>query len=397
MKSKSIQLNFQREIGETISLDPDNDYIGIDCLALPENFSGAAYYIYHLAKNLLLQPRSFRLMVFCKPQHRRLFENHLKSGDRIMSIGLTNRGAQLLFYEFKLKSLLIKERVKVFYATHYICPPRDPHYMIISTFHDMGFLLYPKYYPMIKRIYFGSRMESFLQRADIVVTVSRTTGESIIALFPHLAGRIVVAYPGTDHLKSRGNQFYLEADKRPPFILAVNTFEKRKNVPFLIEVFNILKGRYKVRHQLRLVGHRANGHNAVRKAIRKSPFAQDIIIENSVSVEKLNHYYKSCEFFMNASTYEGFGFTPLEAIQHGRPVFLYKNDVVAELLGDHPHLFDHLNAEEWSAEINRSFAEGFRNQITPKRIAHLTWQHTAENIAAVFESISKDGKVSLVS
>jgi glycosyltransferase involved in cell wall biosynthesis len=379
-----------------ILFDNKNDLVGFDCLALPEKFSGAAYYIYHLAKNLLELPRPFSMAIFCKPQHAKLFETFLGEKDRIIPIPLKNRVEQLFFYEYRLQKILLRDHIKVFYATHYICPPPSEHYYLVSTFHDMGFLLHPQYYPIVKRFYFGSRMKTFLQRADRLVAISQSTATSIEQRFPEYAAKISVIYPGADHFsKNHSREFMPEI--KTPYMLAVNTFEKRKNILFIIRVFNHLKAQRNLPHQLLLIGQPANGFNEVQKAINRSPFKNDIVVAHSISTGELSYYYRYCDFFINASGYEGFGFTPFEALNHQCPVFLLKNNTVAEFLGDHPCILDNLDETRWAECIYREMGDSFNRKISPEAIKHLTWRNTASATLQMLDQFILNREMRLVS
>lgn len=372
-------------------------YAGIDCLALPKNFSGAAYYIYYLARNLLELPREVPLAVFCKPVHERLFRSLLKPGDKIVSAPFRGRAGQLFFYEYRLRKLLIRENVKVFLASHYICPPRDERYSLITTFHDMGFLLHPQYYQMIKRAYFGRRIKTFLARADRVVSVSHTTAKSIARLYPQYQPKMTVIHPGINHLPLKPITPKQPPVIEKPYILCVNTFEIRKNIPFIIRVFDYLKQKHKIEQRLLIVGQPANGYKALKQAIKASPFQEDIVIARSVPSDALVHYYQNCDFFINASAYEGFGFTPFEAMYQNVPVFLYQNNAIEEILGSHRFVLDHLDAEKWADAIWENYQNGFRYKPSAKMIEHLNWRNTALATLNLLEASVFSGEASIVS
>ena len=339
------------------------------------------------------------LTIFCKPTHRLLFFEHLRHGDKIVAIPLKNRAARLFFYEFRLKPRLIKEKIAVFYATHYLTPPRDPRYLIVNTFHDAGFVLFPHFYPWIKRLYFGQRMETFLMRADVISAVSKSTAVSLAKTFPAQAHKIKTVYSGVDHFSEAAKTalpMRREITARP-FILTVNTLESRKNIPFIIMVFNELKARFKIPHKLVIVGHPANGYRKILKAMQESSFKNEIILTNFVSTGELIASYQQCDFFISASIYEGFGFTPFEAIFFERPVFLYQNNAVAELLGDHPYIFNHFDATIWAERIWHERCGGFKNKIKFARIAHLTWQNTASQLLKICTERMTAGEEKLVS
>jgi glycosyltransferase involved in cell wall biosynthesis len=370
----------------SFSVSKHNDYyVGIDCLSLPPHFSGTAYYIFYLTKALLQNLRPFQLVIFCKTQHISLFQPLIKAGDKIVAVPLPNRAARLCFYETSLAGMLIKEHIQIFLATHYICPPRKKDYFLVNTFYDMGFFLHPQYYPLVKTLYFRSRIASFLQRPDVVVAISGATQSAIIELFPKFAGKVKLIYPGTDHLL---NHREFPGTRYPfPFVAAVNIFEKRKNIPFVIRVFNHLKEHFYFDHKLLLIGHAANGMSAILKEIRQSQFKADILIESSIPSSKLAYVYQNCEFFLNASEYEGFGFAPFEAIRYQRPSFIFKNQVIHEFFGNQPYLFENLNAESWANFIREERSLNFSNRISSRDIQHLSWNNTAQETIGLFQKL----------
>ncbi len=361
----------------------EDRFVGMDCLPMPEHFSGAAYYILYLTRSLLRLDPPFPVAIFCKPSHQHLFRPYLRSRDKLIPVPVKNRAWRLAFYEYGLAPMLIREKVLLFYATHYICPPPHPRYRLITTVHDLGFRLHPHFYPLIKRWYFGRRIRTFLHRANAIVAVSHSTAEAIARLFPRYAARTTVIYPGTDHLlgavSDAGDEGADSAATPPsfPYILAVNTFEKRKNIPFIVRVFELLKQQYHLPHRLVLIGHPANGYAAIRRAVKNSLFRSHILMKNSVSISELRRYYRGADMFINASEYEGFGFTPFEAIRFGCPVFLYRNNTVEEILGDHPGILDHLDAPRWAAGIARAYLDNFPCRIPEDRLKPLTWQAAA--------------------
>ena len=360
-------------------------FAAIDCLPLPDHFSGAAYYIYHLTQHLLKLPRNLPLAVICKPVHRPLFETLLQPGDKIVSLPVRNRAEQLYNYERKLPALLASENIRLFYATHYMCPPRHRQYRVINTFHDLGFLRFPRYYPLTKQVFFGRQLRHYVQRSDRVITVSQTTNSDFLHYFPEMTGKTSVIYPGTDHLAA-----VTAADRQfdHPFFLAVNTFEVRKNLPFVVEVFNHLKREYQLPHRLILVGHPANGYRKLKKSVRNSEFNQDIVLATSIPVDTLKRYYLDCSAFLNMSSFEGFGFTPMEALREGCQVFLYRNSVVAELFGNQPGIFDHFSARQWGDKIADCMNKRDVPAVSSAAIESLTWLSCARLILKELEALS---------
>lgn len=362
-------------------------YIGLDCLSLPPNFSGAGYYIYYLVRALLQSTRSYSFTIFCKPEHNNLFTPFLKQNDKIITIPLKNRLHRLYFYEFELKEVLIREKIKIFHATHYICPPSSAHYMIVTTFHDMGFYLFPHYYPLSKRIYFRKRFRTFLNRSHKIVAISGSTKDAIVKTFPEYLEKMVLIYPGADHLLNETIEAKSSFSINGPFILAVNSFEKRKNIPFIIKLFDYLKMKYGIEHKLIIIGHQANGYQQILAETKKSKFSEDIHLLLSVTTKELVYFYRKSDFFINASSYEGFGFSPLESINFKLPTFIYKNTVIAELLNDNPYVFKNLEIEKWAEYINEEIKNNFLNKILPVSIQHLSWENTKTQFIELFNQL----------
>ncbi len=362
--------------------------VAIDCIALPRYFSGAAYYMYYLTTYLLSAPRSFHLSVICKPHHISLFDKHLKSGDSIIPVTIRNRLEQLRYYEYDLRKLLIQKNVQVFHATHYLCPPSDSLYKIVNTIHDMGFVLHPEYYPMVKRVYFALRMRRFLQRSARLITVSENTARDLASKYPDQNEKIRPVYPGTDHLNAIPAATHSLLPQK--YMLAVNSIEKRKHIPFIIDVFERLKSKSYLPHKLIIVGPKANGYGALLKQIEQSPNRRDITLKSNLSLQDMKHLYSNADCFLNASDYEGFGFTPFEAVAMGCPAFLYQNGVIEEVFGNHPYIFKSLDATEWSRFIAEEMQSGYRHQISTETITTLNWENTARRVSKMYMELANE-------
>lgn len=359
--------------------------LGIDCLALPANFSGAAYYILNLVKSLLQLPRSFKIQIYCKSHHSYLFKKFLQEKDELFEFELKNRVHQLFFYEQHLSKKLVNSNTDIFLATHYITPKADHSYKIISIFHDMGFLLYPEYYPFAKKIYFRNMIPRFVARSNRIVTVSKTTLSDLIKNIPGSKSKSLFIYPGTDHNFNPNVKSDAEIINKP-FILAVNSFEKRKNIPFIIEIFNQLKNKHHIKHSLLLVGTVNNYLKKVKNIAERSPFKESIFILPEISSASLKEFYTKADMFINVSLYEGFGFTPFEAISRNCPAFLYSNSVLQELIGKSPYLIASSSVDVWVDKIYSAMKQGYSDKIEANKLKHLTWNNCAVKFRTLIEN-----------
>lgn len=362
--------------------------IGIDCIALPKHFSGAAYFILNLVTNLLKGRRNFNLHIYCKTVHAPLFKDLLQKNDKLIPCRVSNRFQQLYFYEFKLRNLLKQHKTEIFLATHYITPKSDAAYKIITIFHDMGFISHPQFYPSVKNLYFQKMIPVFLNRATHIVSVSEATRQAIKDFSPQNAIKTSTIYPGLDHFKYE----IKEEEKKTsatPYILAVNSVEKRKNFPFLLEIFKLLKTKYNLPHTLVLIGVDARQHqNIIKKATPK--VRQSIRYFTDIPKKELAAFYAGADLFISTSLYEGFGFTPLEAIKYGLPTFLYKHPVCPELMGDHPYVLENTEADVWATYIYSEIKNGFAHKQNPSKLRQFSWENTRLQYSELFSNISGD-------
>jgi len=345
--------------------------------------------MYNLVSALCQIDRPFLLKVFCKPTHASLFQTILQPGDQVVAVPIRNRAHLLAYYEVGLPRALRREKVRLFHATHYLTPPVHSSYKLITTVHDMGFFLYPDKYPLIKRAYFRQRFATFLKRADRIWTVSHSTRQAVAAFFPEYHTKLVTIYPGVNHLNDVEPDASIPVPQ--PYFLSVNSIEKRKNIPFLIQLFNRVKASHLKNARLVIVGYPANGFGEVRRAVQESPFRKDIFFYSNVQPSFLKTLYARALCFLSASEYEGFGFTPFEAVWMGVPAFLYRNNTVAELLGDHPYHFPHYQIDRWMDVWHRAYRQQFPERLSPRQIRHLSWEVTAHKAVQLYLQVMDEG------
>jgi glycosyltransferase involved in cell wall biosynthesis len=232
-------------------------------------------------------------------------------------------------------------------------------------------------------------MNTFAERSDLILTVSDTTADDIKKILPESTHKVKVVYPGINHLND--NQENISSE-HSPFILSVNTIEKRKNVPFIIKVFNCLKEKYRVKHKLILVGQKSSDYKNVLKEYNKSKFIKDIIIKEYIAEAELVNLYKTADCFLSASEYEGFGFTPLEALRFSCPVFLLKNNVTGELLPSYPYIINKSEPEHWAEFIYTEMMNDYKNFSIPLSLKKFDWESAANRIAFEYEKLLKQNE-----
>lgn len=101
------------------------------------------------------------------------------------------------------------------------------------------------------------------------------------------------------------------------FILCVSNDYKNKNLLSVVKAYNEIAN--EIEHDLVIVGN-IDEKGKTSKYIKKYALSHRVIVTGHMERDTLFGYYKGADLFINASIYEGFGLTPLEAMAMGTKV-----------------------------------------------------------------------------
>jgi glycosyltransferase involved in cell wall biosynthesis len=117
----------------------------------------------------------------------------------------------------------------------------------------------------------------------------------------------------------------------PLRLLAVGTWEPRKNYPRLIRALMAAQTRASRPIQLTVVGRRA-GFSDLDSQIERLAKDAAVVLHGHVTDEKLLELYRQADASVFASWEEGFGLPVLETLWHGRPCLCHDGSAMAELV-----------------------------------------------------------------
>ena len=192
----------------------------------------------------------------------------------------------------------------------------------VVTIHDLIFMRFPKYYPLIDRLIYRWKMRSACRRADHVIAVSECTKRDIMHYFGTPEEKISVLYQGCDDLyrqpTSEGQRAAIRRHFRLPerFILYVGSIEERKNLMLLAKALTLLPDQ-----EIGVValGHKTAYAKRVKKYVQEQGLRNRFRIISGVAFEDMPAFYQMAEAFVYPSRYEGFGIPMLEALCSGIP------------------------------------------------------------------------------
>ncbi len=225
------------------------------------------------------------------------------------------------------------------------------------------------------------RMTPKIAGADRIVAISAFVKADILRVFPEAAGKVSVIYNGTDFTTAPAGH---QPRFMPPgrFLFAVGMVCPKKNfhvlVPLLrgndytLVIAGVLKGDYR---------------QQIMAAATQFGVADRVTVTGPVDQADRDWYYAHCAAFLFPSLAEGFGLPALEAMHHGRPVFLSRLTSLPEVGGTAAFYFDHFEPDhmcEVFAAGMASFAAGDGAQRVRAHAAQFTWEKSAAAYLALY-------------
>lgn len=283
----------------------------------------------------------------------------------------------------------------VFWSTNYQIPVFWSRTKIINTIYDLSSFIYPHYYTnSLSRI--KKKMPEAVQKADIIVTVSKNTKKDIHNIFKAPLEKIRVVYCGVSE------EFFNEKDEKirdetrikyansERFILSVGTLSPRKNFVNLIKAFKIIKSRFPD-IKLVIAGQKGWLFEDIFSSVKNLGLEKDVIFTGVVSNEELNFLYNCAEVFAFPSFYEGFGIPVAEAMKCGAPICCSNTSSMPEIAGDAALYFNPNDKDEIAQLILRLLQDkSLKEELVKegfKQVKNFLWEKSAQQVLDIFKSI----------
>jgi glycosyltransferase involved in cell wall biosynthesis len=285
---------------------------------------------------------------------------------------------------------LLAGRADVYHFPNFVLPPLSGGRTVI-TIHDLSFLRFPEFAEERNRAYLAARIADSVARADAVITDCAGIASEVVATLKLSPDRVFPVPLGVEPEfcpppAGRTADTLRRLGVDGPYLLTVGTLEPRKNIPFLVDVFERLPS---FDGALVIAGMRGWKTGPILARIGSSPLARRIRLLEFVREEDLPSLYAGAAVFVCASFYEGFGLPPLEAMACGVPVVSSTGGSLAEVLGDGAVLLDTFDADRWAAAVSALLSDsalrGRMIELGRRRAATYTWEETARRTARVYQ------------
>jgi glycosyltransferase involved in cell wall biosynthesis len=218
---------------------------------------------------------------------------------------------------------------------------------------------------------------------DRVVVISEFVKEDVLRFFPEARDKISVIYNGADFsCAPDGHQ--PRYTPPGPFLFTVGMVCPKKNFHVLVP---LLRG-----NDYTLVIAGVIKEDYRRKILETAAafgVADRVVVTGPVSQADKDWYYAHCDAFLFPSLAEGFGLPALEAMHHGRPVFLSRLTSLPEVGGDAAYYFDNFAPDHMSDVLSNGlarFAADGGAQRVRARARQFTWEKAAAAYLALYDA-----------
>jgi len=271
-------------------------------------------------------------------------------GDRTkvvtVKINAESRINRVAWEQLTLPNLVRDLDIDVVHSTGNTSPLRL-HKKAVVTVHDLQYKMYPENFPLARRLYLKWFVPRSIERADLVIAISRHTKESIVRHFGTSADKIRVIYLAGLSENDKEQAFTLGKESAPPrpYLLSVGSSLPHKNLARLIKAFAKLAP--DIPHSLVIVGEGFDQRGVLYQTLANTGLAgsERIQIHGFIEREALLALYRQADAFVFPSLYEGFGIPALEAMESGCPVVAADSTALPEVIANAGLFFDPLSVD----------------------------------------------------
>jgi len=371
--------------------------LGINASIISPKPSGLGCYSENIINQLVQQRNNDQIVVYTSfPDRLDLFSNSAVRliPEAVQPISLKGHLNRFSWAQFTLPGIIHRDKIDLLLNTYVDGPLFLPVPQII-TIHDLLPLIFPQEYPR-QRLYFKTCVRTLANKAKIVLTCSEHTKKDIVRCFGISPLKIRTVHLGFDptHFYPRKASAQVKGlTGGLPYILYLGNLLPHKNVSGVIRAFaNISK---KFPHLLLIAGNKDPRYFPGLQALTKSlEVNQRVVFLDYLTYAQIPELLSSCDVFVFASLYEGFGLPLLEAMSCGAPVVTSNSSSMPEVCADSAIYVNPYSYESISEGIKKVLSDNaLRDSLIAKGVERsrlFSWKNTGKDTYAVLrEALAK--------
>lgn len=265
----------------------------------------------------------------------------------------------------------------------------------VTIIYDTAYLDKPQFVTSRLRKYLKKFVPKAIKNSTHIVTISGYSKKSLIKHYGIDKKNVSVINPAVDH-----NRFYKRTSSEikivkkkygisKDYLLYVGTLEPRKNIAGIIDAYNSLPERTKLKFGLVLAGGKGWLDDEIQLKIDTSEGVKRIGYVDEADLPAL---YSGAKLFLYPSFYEGWGMQIIESMACGTPVITSNNSSLNEAGGDFATYIDPLKIDSIANAIISLL--GNEKLLHRKSLAGInyaksfTWEKSASKLKKVLELIA---------
>ena len=365
-------------------------------------FGGGEKYLYYLLNSLAKIDKQNQYFILVSTVNKDRFTINQENFTQVLCpIGGQNRLQRILWEQTRLPQMLKSLKIDILHSPNNISPIWVPCKSVVTIQFMINFVMPWEFNPVFRRWYVNSFMRLSARRADKIVSVSGNLKKEIMAFLEVPENKIAVIHHGVDEKFSPISSCNINDCKRKyeiknDYILSVANNYAYKNLEGVIRASSYLRQKYKIPHQLVLVGSLdllEKRKELLLKEIQEAEVEEgrDVICTGFVEHSELPFLYSACSVFVLPSYCESFGMPLLEAMSCGAPVVTSNISAMPEVVGDAGILVNPYSVEEIAKAVYQVLSQpSLREELIQKgleRAKQFSWEDAARKTLAIYEEV----------
>jgi glycosyltransferase involved in cell wall biosynthesis len=308
-------------------------------------------------------------------------------------VPLRSPWAQPIWDHVQVPRVLQRTGAALYHGTKNAVPLRCPCPAVV-TIHDLAVYHHPESFALAQRWHLRTHTPHAVHAARAILTVSEHSAADLRARFPHAAGKVEAIPNGVSaRFQPVTDQAALAAFRARhglgdgPLVAYLGTLQPRKNVELLAAAFGRVADRLP-NAELVLAGR-------IRPGYRPNLPRERVRLIGPLADAELPLFYSTVAVLVNASLYEGFGLTLVEAMACGCPVIALRRSAVPEVTGDAALLLDDPTqdalAQALVAIVGSPATAASYRALGLLRATEFSWTRAARSVEAVYLRVVQGG------
>ncbi|HOT98423.1 MAG TPA: glycosyltransferase family 1 protein [bacterium] len=373
--------------------------IALNALILNPRSGGLGIYLQQLIQHFLQDAAGLDLRIFVNKKDAAGMLPSQDEQGRLVNLPIPSQNAPIRIFKETMiwPGILRREHFDLFHSPMSYFPFVIPVPALL-TVHDLRSFHMRESYGIARRRFLNQRIRASVRRARHIIAISGFTRDDLLELFDISADRVSVIHEGIDESRFRrriGEEQWQVIRSRyqlpARYILSVGHLEPRKNYINLLKAYALLRAGQAGVPPLVIVGQENWHFQPIYNLVASLGLTGRVFFTHFVAAGDLPAIYQRSLFFITASLYEGFGFTPLEAMAADVPVAYAAATSLPEIAGPAGLGFNPLDPEEMARVMQVLVDdEELRKALVLKgreNLKRFSWSHCCRSTLDLYHRI----------